>query len=477
MSLRLYDTLTREKRAFEPLTPGRAGMYVCGMTVQDKPHVGHIRSSIVGDTLRRWLTHLGLEVTYVYNFTDVDDKIINRANDEGLTFREVGQRNIDAYLRFADMHNIGRASVYPRATEHIDEMLALIATLVERGYAYPGGGDVFYEVRRRADYGKLSGRNVDDMRSGSRIEVDEAKRDGLDFVLWKGAKPGEPAWETPYGPGRPGWHIECSAMATKYLGATLDIHGGGQDLIFPHHENEIAQSEAANEQPFARFWVHNGMVNLAGEKMSKSTKVYFLIEDIVQDFEPELVRFYLSSTHYRSPIEFSLERLNESRIAWQRLRQPMERYGAFADGGSGGDGGAPGAAPAPAGAMKDAVAEADTRFAQAMNDDANTARALGYLFDLAKEVNRAGEAGDAAQARAGALALRRLGGLIGLFWTAPAAAEEAWPADVLALVERREAARQARNFSEADALRDELKARGLVVEDGAQGPRVKRLGA
>jgi cysteinyl-tRNA synthetase len=466
MSLRLYDTLTREKRAFTPVTPGRAGMYVCGMTVQDKPHVGHIRSSIVGDTLRRWLTHLGYEVTYVYNFTDVDDKIIDKANDEGLAFDQVAQRNIDAYLRYADLHNILRASVYPRATEHIPEMLALIATLIERGYAYPAGGDVFYDVRRRAEYGKLSGRNVDDMRSGSRIEVDEAKRDALDFALWKGAKPGEPAWETPYGPGRPGWHIECSAMAMKYLGVTLDIHGGGQDLVFPHHENEIAQSEAAHEQPFARFWVHNGMVNLAGEKMSKSAKLYFLIEDIVQDFEPELVRFYLSSTHYRSPIEFSLERLTEARTAYVRIRQPMERFGAFADGAEG---------PGPSGAMADTVAEADSRFHEAMNDDANTARALGYLFDLAREVNRAGEAGDADQARAGARALRRLGGLIGLFWAAPAAVDDDWPADVVALMAQREDARKARNFKEADALRDELKARGLVVEDSSQGPRLKRL--
>ncbi len=466
MSLRLYDTLTREKRAFEPVNPGRAGMYVCGMTVQDKPHVGHIRSSIVGDTLRRWLTHLGYEVTYVYNFTDVDDKIIDKANDEGLAFSQVAQRNIDAYLRYADLHNILRASVYPRATEHIPEMLSLIGTLVDRGYAYAAGGDVFYDVRRRAGYGKLSGRNVDDMRSGSRIEVDEAKRDALDFALWKAAKPGEPAWETPYGPGRPGWHIECSAMAMKYLGETLDIHGGGQDLIFPHHENEIAQSEAANDKPFSRFWVHHGMVNLAGEKMSKSAKLYFLIEDIVRDFEPELVRFYLSSTHYRSPIEFSLERLTEARTAYARIRQPMDRFGAFADAAD---------APAAAGAMADAVAEADARFSEAMNDDANTARALGYLFDLAREVNRAGEAGDAGQARVGALALRQLGGRIGLFWTAPSPSEDDWPADVLDLVARREEARKSRNFKEADALRDELKARGLVVEDSARGPRVKRI--
>ena len=462
MSLRLYDTLTGEKRAFESVHPGKAGMYVCGMTVQDKPHVGHIRSSIVGDTLRRWLTHLGYEVTYVYNFTDVDDKIIGRANEEGLAFRDVAERNIAAYLRYADLHNIQRASFYPKATEHIGEMLTLIAQLIERGFAYPANGDVFYEVRKRANYGKLSGRNVDDMRSGSRIEVDEAKRDALDFALWKGAKPGEPAWETPYGPGRPGWHIECSAMAMKYLGVTLDIHGGGQDLIFPHHENEIAQSEAATDQPFARFWTHNGMVNLAGEKMSKSSKLYFLIEDIIADFEPELVRFYLSSTHYRSPIEFSLERLTEARTAYARIRQPMDRFGGFDP--------APGAAT---GAMADAIAEAETSFTEAMNDDANTARAIGYLFDLAREVNRAGEAGDAEPARAGAQALRRLGGLIGLFWMAPSSAEPEWPAEVLDLVARREAARKARNFKESDELREKLKALGVVVEDGAQGPRIK----
>ncbi len=467
MSLRLYDTLTGEKRPFTPVHPGKAGMYVCGMTVQDKPHVGHIRSSIVGDTLRRWLTHLGYEVTYVYNFTDVDDKIIGRANEEGLAFKDVAERNIAAYLRYADLHNIQRASVYPRATEHIPEMLSLIGTLVDKGYAYAAGGDVFFDVRRDTAYGKLSGRNVDDMRSGSRIEVDEAKRDALDFALWKGAKPGEPAWETPYGPGRPGWHIECSAMSMKYLGTTLDIHGGGQDLIFPHHENEIAQSEAANGVPFANFWCHNGMVNLAGEKMSKSAKLYFLIEDIVQDFEPELVRFYLSTTHYRSPIEFSLERLTEARAAYAKLRQPMERHGAFAD--------AAGPDAAPAGAMKAAVDEAEARFHESMNDDANTARALGHLFDLAREVNRAGEAGDAREAAAGARALRRLGALIGLFWTAPKAGTSDWGAEIEGLVARREAARKARNFKESDEIRDQLKALGVVVEDSVGGPRIKRL--
>src|SRR5436190_11334536 len=280
LALRIYDTLTREKREFVPVNPGKAGMYVCGMTVQSKPHVGHIRASLSGEVMRRYLEHLGYEVTYVYNFTDVDDKIIARANQEGIDFGTVSERNIEAYLHFADLHNILRATVYPRATKHIDEMFAIMRTLIEKGHAYPAAGDVYYRVRSKADYGKLSGRNVDDMRSGARIEPGEAKEDPLDFALWKGAKPGEPAWESPWGPGRPGWHIECSAMAMKYLGETFDIHGGGQDLIFPHHENEIAQSEAATGKPLSQFWTENGMVNLSGEKMSKSTGNLFFIEDI-----------------------------------------------------------------------------------------------------------------------------------------------------------------------------------------------------
>src|SRR5580765_4024262 len=301
------------------------GMYVCGMTVQNKPHVGHIRASLSAEVMRRYFEHLGHTVTYVYNFTDVDDKIIERAASEGVEYQSVSERNIDSYLRFADLHNILRATHYPRATQHIGEMHAMIAKLIEKGFAYAGGGDVYYDVRRKSDYGKLSGRRVDELREGYRIEPGEAKRDPLDFALWKGAKPGEPAWESPWGPGRPGWHIECSAMAMKYLGERFDIHGGGQDLIFPHHENEIAQSEAASGKPFANFWTENGMVNLSGEKMSKSTGKLFFIEDIAASADPEVVRFYLLSTHYRSPIDFSHDRLEEARIAYQRLRTPLER--------------------------------------------------------------------------------------------------------------------------------------------------------
>jgi cysteinyl-tRNA synthetase len=462
MALRVYDTLTREKRAFVPVTPGKVGMYVCGMTVQDKPHVGHIRAALSGEVMRRYLEHLGYEVTYVYNFTDVDDKIIERATKEGLEYGKVSERNIEAYLHFAQLHNLKPATHYPRATRHIGEILAMIATLIEKGYAYPAGGDVYFEVRKKADYGKLSGRDVDEMRSGSRIEVGEHKKDPLDFALWKGAKRGEPAWESPWGPGRPGWHIECSAMAMKYLGERFDIHGGGQDLIFPHHENEIAQSEGATGKPFANFWAENGMVNLSGEKMSKSTGKLFFIEDIAASADPEVVRFYLLSTHYRSPIDFSHDRLEEARIAYQRLRTPLERAEVWAK---------PEGPPA-GGDLGRAVEEATRLFHEAMDDDFNTAKALGHLFDFARDVNRALDEGLGEEARAGARALFKLGGVLGLFWKAPAG--ESWDAEIMALVDQREAARKARDWKRADAIRADLGSRGVLVEDGPEGPKLKR---
>jgi len=462
MALRIYDTLTREKREFVPVTPARVGMYVCGMTVQDKPHVGHIRASLAGEVMRRYFEHLGYQVTYLYNFTDVDDKIIERANQEGVEYASVSERNIEAYLRFAALHNILPATHYPRATRHIGEILDLIARLIEKGHAYAGGGDVYFDVRSKADYGKLSGRDVDEMRSGARVEIGEHKRDPLDFALWKGAKPGEPAWESPWGPGRPGWHIECSAMSMKYLGEHFDIHGGGQDLIFPHHENEIAQSEAATGKPFANFWTENGMVNLSGEKMSKSTGRLFFIEDIAAQVDPEVVRFYLLSTHYRSPIDFSLERLEEAGVAYQRLRTPLERAEAWS--GSAG--------PPPGGELGRAVEEAGRLFHEAMDDDFNTAKAIGHLFDLARDVNRGLDEGLGEEARAGARSLLGLGKVLGLFWRLPAG--ESWDAEVLALVEQREAARRARDWKKADAIRADLGSRGVLVEDSPGGPKLKR---
>jgi cysteinyl-tRNA synthetase len=463
VALRIYDTLTREKREFVPVTPGKVGMYVCGMTVQNKPHVGHIRASLSGEIMRRYLEHLGYEVTYLYNFTDVDDKIIERSAAEGVEWRQVSERNIDAYLRFADLHNIKPATHYPRATRHIAEMHALIAALIAKGHAYAAGGDVYFDVRSKADYGKLSGRKVDDMREGYRIEPGEAKRDPLDFALWKGSKPGEPAWESPWGPGRPGWHIECSAMAMKYLGDTFDIHGGGQDLIFPHHENEIAQSESATGKALANYWCENGMVNLGGEKMSKSTGNLFFIEDIAAQVDPEVVRFYLLSTHYRSPIDFTLERLKEAGIAYQRLRLPLERAEVW-------DGTGPGERPA--GALGEAADEARRKFGEAMDDDFITAAAIGHLFDFARTVNRGLDEGAGADARRAARVLFELGSILGLFWKPPAG--EPWDPEVTALVEAREQARRSRDWKQADALRDQLLERGVLVEDRPDGPKLKR---
>ncbi len=461
MALRVYDTQTRDKRPFETVEPGKVRMYVCGMTVQDRPHMGHLRSAVVHDSIRRYLEHLGYQVAFVYNFTDVDDKIIQRGIEEGVPYQEVAQRNIDAYFRIADALSVRRATVYPRATEHIAEIQALIRTLVEHGYAYVVDGDVYFEVRRKADYGKLSGRDIDELRSGARVEVGEDKRDPLDFALWEGAKPGEPAWDSPWGPGRPGWHIECSAMSMKHLGETLDLHGGGQDLIFPHHENEIAQSEGATGKPFVHFWLHNGMVNLDHEKMAKSLMRFVLIEDLLKSFGPEEVRFYLLATHYRSPIEFSDERVEEARVALERLRQPVERHGGFDDDG-------------PRGAVSDpALLAAEAGFHEAMQDDFNTARALGHMFDMARAINRLAEAGDAPEAHGGARLLHEVGGLLGLFTAGPRP-EEAWPADVLGLVSEREEARRLKDWSRADSLRAALLEKGVAVEDGPDGPRLKR---
>ncbi len=463
MALRIYDTLTQAKREFVPVTPGQVTMYVCGMTVQNKPHVGHIRSSLSAELMRRYLEHLGFSVRYAYNFTDIDDKIIERASQESVGWESVSERNIAAYRQFADLHNIKQATVYPRATEHIAEMHAMIARLIDRGHAYAAGGDVYFEVRSKADYGKLSNRRVDELREGYRIEPGEIKKDPLDFALWKGAKPGEPAWESPWGPGRPGWHIECSAMAMKHLGETIDIHGGGQDLIFPHHENEIAQSEACTGKPFANFWCENGLVNLSGSKMSKSVGNFFFIEDIAAKVDPEITRFYLLSTHYRSPIEFSLERLEEAGVAYARLRGPLERTQAWtaADG------------PAPGGALGEAVATAERLFHEAMDDDFNSAAAVGHLFDLARAINRALDEGGTSEATQGARRLLALGGILGLFWKAPAT-DAAWPAEVLALAEERVAARAARDWKRSDALRDQLAALGVLVEDSGQGQKLKR---
>jgi cysteinyl-tRNA synthetase len=482
MSLRVYDARRRAKLPFEPIAPGRAGMYVCGMTVQDRPHVGHMRYAVAGDVMRRYLESQGYEVTYVTNFTDIDDRIIDRANQEGVPYEKISERNIRAFLEYAKVLNIKEATHYPRATESIPEIIDLIRRLVEKRHAYAAGGDVYFDVRSYPRYGELSGRKLDELRSGVRIEVGEAKRDPLDFALWKGAKPGEPSWPSPWGPGRPGWHIECSAMAMKFLGETFDFHGGGQDLVFPHHENEIAQSEAATEKTFARYWVENGLVLLGGAKMSKSTQHFFLIEDVAKKVAPEVIRFYLQSTHYRSPIEWSEERLEEAGVAYARLRETLAKaergaaeWGAAAPSGNGG--GVPEGPPDHPLVLE--VRALEEQFAEAMNDDFNTARAQGHLFEIAKALNRAVESGaaterDQAATRFAARKLRGLGEILGLFWGEWKAVEEAVPESVQLLVRKRDEARLQKQWRRADELRDQILALGYVLEDQKGGTLARK---
>ncbi len=468
MELRIYDTLKAKKVPFQPVHEGRVGMYVCGMTVQDVPHVGHLRSSIVGDVMRRYLESLGFEVTFIYNFTDVDDKIIAKAEKEGVTYKEVARRNEELFLEYARALNIKPATHYPRATEHITEIVSLIEKLIDQGNAYPStSGDVNFRVRSFEGYGKLSKMNIDDLQSGARIEVSEEKEDPLDFALWKAAKPGEPSWESPWGKGRPGWHIECSAMSMKYCGDTLDLHGGGQDLIFPHHENEIAQSEGASGRPFVNYWVHNGWVTLGGDKMSKSTLKFRPITEVVEKYNPEAVRLYLMSTHYRSPIEYEEKRLSESEVAFNRLRMSLAETG----GREVADDGHPREEEIRAG-----IETADTTFHAGMNDDFNTPRAVAAMFDLSRLLNGAldevpGKASPAQ--RDGAAKLRELGETLGLFWTALEDTVEV-PEETLAKVRERDEARKAKDWARADELRDELAAAGWVIEDRADGARVRR---
>jgi cysteinyl-tRNA synthetase len=473
MSLRAYDMRRRAKVPFEPVRSGHAGMYVCGMTVQDKPHVGHMRYAVSGDTIRRVLEWKGYQVTYVTNFTDIDDRIIARGNEEGVPFTLVSQRNIDAFLHYADLLNIKPATHYPRATEHIPEILELIQLLMQKGYAYAAGGDVYFEVRKYPRYGELSGRNVDEMRTGVRIEVGESKRDPLDFTLWKGAKPGEPSWPSPWGPGRPGWHIECSAMAMKYLGETFDFHGGGQDLLFPHHENEMAQSEAATGKPFARHWVENGLVNLEGEKMSKSTKHFFSIEDVAARVEPEVIRFYLQSTHYRSPIEWNETRLKEAGVAYARLREALAKVGAGEPTSAPTEGNSPATS-----SLASEIADLAAQFDESVEDDFNTAKAQGHLFEMAKAINRIADSPAAPAAERAALPtaarkLRELGSVIGLFWGGAIPDVEV-PEEVQTLVRARDDSRMQKKWKRADELRDEILALGYVLEDSKGGTRARR---
>ena len=475
MALRLYNTLTKEKETFVPVEPGRAKMYVCGVTPYNHPHIGNARPFVTWDVIRRWLEFSGYDVLHVQNFTDVDDKIIAAANKEGVGWDELSGRYIKSYFEVMDKLNIRRAHVYPRVSTHIPEIISMVKTLVENGHAYVVDGDVYCKVESFDGYGKLSGRTLDDMQAGARVDVDERKIHPMDFALWKSAKPGEPAWESPWGPGRPGWHIECSAMSLKYLGETFDFHGGGSDLIFPHHENEIAQSEATTgHEPFVKYWLHNGFITVHEEKMSKSLGNFFMVRDILEHFEPETLRFFILATHYRSPLDFNDERLKEAARSLERLRVAKNNLTELAA--------AEGQGPNKLSTELAAQADADwTSFAEAMDDDFNTALAISYLFALAKTINIYYQAVISGDVKPDgklttqlASVLERMTGIIGIFETKDESASEGETALMDALIAWRADAKQAKDYATADAIRTRLSNAGYILEDTPQGARWKK---
>jgi cysteinyl-tRNA synthetase len=452
--LSIYNTLSKTKEPFKPLLGNQVRMYVCGMTVYDFCHIGHARVMVAFDLVTRWLRHTGYDVTYVRNITDIDDKIIRRAQENGEPFEALVERMIAAMHEDEARLAVLRPDQEPRATGHIAGMQAMIQTLIDKGFAYaPGNGDVYYRVGKFAGYGKLSRKKIEDLRIGARIEVDEAKQDPLDFVLWKGAKPGEPSWESPWGAGRPGWHIECSVMSTCCLGETFDIHGGGPDLVFPHHENEIAQSEAATGKLYAASWMHAGAVRVDGEKMSKSLGNFFTIREVLEKYHPEVVRYLLVSSHYRSPINYSEDSLKEARGALERFYHALKGL------------------PKVAAAGGEAFAE---RFAAAMNDDFNSPEACAVLFDMVREVNRLRD-GDLPAAAALAARLKELARLLGVLQLEADAFLQAGAegkvdaAEVDALIAARLQARAEKNWVESDRIRDQLGNMGVILEDGKGG--------
>ena len=470
--MRLYDSMSQEKKEFVPRDGDHVTMYFCGPTVYNYVHVGNARPYVVSMVAKRYFESLGYRVTLVENITDIDDRIINKGLAEGRDYREVAEQFAQAYREDTDRLGLGRPDLEPLATEHIGEIIALIADLIEHGHAYQSGSDVYFDVDSWPEYGKLSKQQVAEMRHGARIDVVDDKTDPLDFALWKGAKPAEPAWDSPWGPGRPGWHIECSAMSLKYLGAGFDIHGGGRDLIFPHHENEIAQSEAAGE-PFARFWMHNGMLNLSQEKMSKSVGNILTLRNILDRHRPEaLVTAFLGS-HYRSPLEFSEDLLEETEQQVDRLRNvftALADRAASAGGPAGGE--AASALTATDHALLEKVAARRQAFDDALADDLNTAAALAEVFGLAREVNACLAAGELSPAGAAQVRAEMAGMAHVLGLDAVAGSEGAIPAEVVAMAEERRAARAARDFARADALRGAITEAGFEVRDVPDGFKI-----
>jgi cysteinyl-tRNA synthetase len=499
MALRIYNTMTGKKEEFIPLHDRKIGMYVCGVTVYDLCHIGHGRSAIVFDAIYRYLKYRGYEVTFVRNFTDIDDKIIKRANEQGVEWKAIAEKYIDEFNVDMGKFGLEKPKFEPKATEHIPEMIQLISTLMKKGYAYQGGGDVFFSVEKFKEYGKLSKRNLDEMQAGARVEIDEKKQNPLDFALWKASKPGEPSWESPWGKGRPGWHIECSVMSQKYLGETLDIHGGGKDLIFPHHENEIAQSEAATGKPFARYWIHNGFVNINKEKMSKSLGNILTLKEIFKDWHPEAIRLFLLSSHYRSPVDFSFDALCEVKSSLDRFYGTLEAIQKELKG--------PASPQAQSLSMGEAVAPRKgkgggvsaieharqildsfrAQFEEAMDDDFNTAQALGYFFDLQRHLNslldiskkqRAEEI--LAMLKEGLEYFTRFGSILGLFQVDPTKYSNGQKkeglrrlnlieGEILRQIEERNLARKEKDWKRGDEIRNDLLSKGIVLEDTPTG--------
>lgn len=473
MSIRVYNTQSQKKEEFIPLEAGKAGMYVCGVTPYNHPHIGNARPFVTWDVIHRYLEAKGFEVTHIQNFTDVDDKIIKAAAERGITWKELADEFIDAYFDVMDQLNVRRVDIYPRVSDHMKEIVRMVETLIAKGHAYAVDGDVYFAVESFDHYGELSHRTLDDMQAGARVEVDERKRHPMDFALWKSAKPGEPSWTSPWGEGRPGWHIECSAMSIKYLGDQFDFHGGGSDLIFPHHENEIAQSECCTGiHPFVRYWLHNGFITINQEKMSKSLDNFFLVKDILASYSGEVIRFFLLSSHYRSPLDFSDGRLNEAKKGWERLynahlalQKLMKNTNLEYE--------------LPSEDLLERIQKIDTEFEEAMADDFNTSLAYASLYGMAKEINQFSSSNkiNLKEVEEISTVWSKMISILGLFETTEERNEESKTDEnalLDLLISLREEARKEKNWKLADRIRDGLEDCGIALEDTAEGVRWKR---
>ena len=456
--MRIYNTLTRQKEEFVPADKDNVKMYSCGPTVYDYFHIGNARPFIIFDTMRRYLEYIGYKVTFVQNFTDIDDKMIKRANAEGITVKELGERFIEEYFKDAQAIGVRKATYHPKATENIDAIIDIVKRLCDNGYAYEKDGNVYFRTKKFKEYGKLSKQPLEDLELGARIDINECKEDPMDFALWKAKKEGEPSWESPWGEGRPGWHIECSAMANKFLGETIDLHSGGQDLIFPHHENEIAQSECANCKPFSRYWMHNGYINIDGKKMSKSLGNFFTVRDILKEYDGEIIRFFMLSAHYRSPINFADTLMEQAKSAVERVYTCIENL-EFMLGN---------ASDIPASEeLKEELDDCRKKFRNAMDDDLNTADAIASIFDIVYLANTKLTSSSGKEAINLCLSLiRELGDVLGLFVREK---NNSLDKEVEALIKERNEARKNKDWATADAIRDKLKEMNIVLKDTPDG--------